>query len=104
MTRPIRAPQVMHQALLLLCILIVIAAVNTSTSPERFLALVLIEFLSMCVLSLTITLSLYFVDETADEQLADATAVRKRTKIERDLYGNELRFTFVRLRVLVLTT
>ncbi|GIL87669.1 hypothetical protein Vretifemale_15684, partial [Volvox reticuliferus] len=64
-----RGLPVQQQALMLLSVLIVIAAINTSSSPERFHELLILEFLSMCVLSLTLTLGLYFVGDR-EEQLS----------------------------------
>ncbi|GLC74739.1 hypothetical protein PLESTF_001550200 [Pleodorina starrii] len=64
-----RALPVLQQALLLLAVLILIAAVNTANSPERFQELLILEFLSMCVLSMTLTLGLYFVGDDLDSQL-----------------------------------
>ncbi|KXZ48022.1 hypothetical protein GPECTOR_31g386 [Gonium pectorale] len=52
---------VSHQILLMLAAFIVLSAVNMACSPVRSRLIVLLDFLSMAVLSLTITLSLYFV-------------------------------------------
>ncbi|GLI63811.1 hypothetical protein VaNZ11_006909 [Volvox africanus] len=68
-----RGLPVLQQALMLLSVLIVIAAINTSSSPERFHELLILEFLSMCVLSLTLTLGLYFVG-TGEDQLSNSAA------------------------------
>ncbi|GLI63825.1 hypothetical protein VaNZ11_006896 [Volvox africanus] len=64
---------VQQQALMLLSMLIVIAAINNSSSPERFHELLVLEFLSMCVLSLTLTLGLFFV-VTGEDQLSNSAA------------------------------
>ncbi len=58
-----RAMPVMHQALLLAAVLLAIACINTVCSPIRVRALVLLEFMSLTVLGLTITLGLYFVGD-----------------------------------------
>ncbi|GIL61375.1 hypothetical protein Vafri_15845 [Volvox africanus] len=68
-----RGLPVQQQALMLLSVLIVIAAINTSSSPERFQELLILEFLSMCVLSLTLTLGLYFVAD-GEEQLTSTAS------------------------------
>ncbi|GIL87680.1 hypothetical protein Vretifemale_15714, partial [Volvox reticuliferus] len=57
----------------LLSVLIVIAAINTSSSPERYQVLLILEFLSMCVLSLTLTLGLFFVG-TGEDQLSSSAS------------------------------
>ncbi|GIL61359.1 hypothetical protein Vafri_15836 [Volvox africanus] len=58
---------------MLLSVLIVIAAINISSSPERFQELLMLEFLSMFVLSLTLTLGLFFVG-TGEDQLSNSAA------------------------------
>ncbi|GLI63810.1 hypothetical protein VaNZ11_006907 [Volvox africanus] len=68
-----RGLPVQQQALMLLSVLIVIAAINTSSSPERFHELLILEFLSMCVLSLTLTLGLYFIADGEDQLSATAS-------------------------------
>jgi hypothetical protein len=66
----------LQQALTLLSVLIIIAAINTSSSPERYQEVMLLEFLSMCILSLTLTLSLYFTGTgNAEEQLSASASV-----------------------------
>ncbi|GLC36497.1 hypothetical protein PLESTB_000154600 [Pleodorina starrii] len=69
-----RALPVLQQALMLLSVLIMIAAINISASPDRFVELMVLEFLSMCVLSLTITLGLYFVGDGLDDAQLSTSA------------------------------
>ncbi|KXZ42543.1 hypothetical protein GPECTOR_137g650 [Gonium pectorale] len=52
---------VSHQILLMLAVFIVLSLINMACAPFRSRLVGLLEFLSMGVLSLTITLSLYFV-------------------------------------------
>ncbi|KXZ45588.1 hypothetical protein GPECTOR_53g81 [Gonium pectorale] len=54
-------PVVSHQILLMLAAFILLSLVNMACAPARSRVIVLLEFLSMGVLSLTVTLSLYFV-------------------------------------------
>ncbi|KXZ45744.1 hypothetical protein GPECTOR_51g730 [Gonium pectorale] len=54
-------PIVSHQILLMLVTFIALSLVNMACSPVRSRLIVLLEFLSMGVLSLTVTLSLFFV-------------------------------------------
>ncbi|KXZ47170.1 hypothetical protein GPECTOR_37g176 [Gonium pectorale] len=54
-------PEVSHQILLMLAAFIAISVVNMTCAPVRNHAIILLEFLSLGVLSLTVTLSLYFV-------------------------------------------
>ncbi|GIL68216.1 hypothetical protein Vafri_21474 [Volvox africanus] len=75
-----RGLPVQQQALMLLSVLIIIAAINTSSSPERFRELLILEFLSMCVLSLTLTLGLFFVG-TGEDQLSSSAATAVGTII-----------------------
>ncbi len=58
-----RALPVLHQALLLLCVLLITAVVNMACAPVRSRLLVVLEFMSFSVLAVTITLGLYFVGE-----------------------------------------
>ncbi len=58
-----RALPVMHQALLLLAVLLAVSFITTACAPVRSRLLVMLEFASFCVLSLTITLGLYFAGE-----------------------------------------
>ncbi|GIL87682.1 hypothetical protein Vretifemale_15724 [Volvox reticuliferus] len=68
---PVPAVQAPVQAaLMLLAMLIVIAAINNSIFPERFHVLAILEFLSVCILGLTVTLGLYFVDIGEDMRLS----------------------------------
>lgn len=60
---------------MLLCVLIVIGTVNTSTAPDRFPTVMILEFLSTCVLSLTLTLALFFVEDTGDGSLSQTASV-----------------------------
>ncbi|KXZ48974.1 hypothetical protein GPECTOR_24g264 [Gonium pectorale] len=57
-----RVLTVSQQALLLLAVLILIAAVNMACAPSDLAEVMLLEFLSCCVLSQTIILGLYSVD------------------------------------------
>ncbi|GIL61536.1 hypothetical protein Vafri_15920 [Volvox africanus] len=75
-----RGLPVQQQALMLLSVLIIIAAINNASSPERFRELLILEFLSMCVLSLTLTLGLFFVG-TGEDQLSSSAATAVGTII-----------------------
>jgi hypothetical protein len=65
-----------EQALLMLAAFICVAMVNRSLAPLRSKPMELLEHLSLGVLALTITLSLYFVDTTLD------TTVQVRDRVE----------------------
>ncbi|KXZ45999.1 hypothetical protein GPECTOR_48g431 [Gonium pectorale] len=52
---------VSHQILVMLAAFIAISALNMTCSPIKYRAITLLEFLSMAVLSLTVSLSLFFV-------------------------------------------
>ncbi|KXZ43722.1 hypothetical protein GPECTOR_82g256 [Gonium pectorale] len=62
---------VSHQILLMLAAFIVLSLINMACAPARSRLIVLLEFLSMGVLSLTVTLSLYFV---VGDELGSASA------------------------------
>lgn len=61
-----RAMPVYQQALLLLAVLLAVALANSTTSPRRFVLLTRSEFGSLGVLSLTITLGLFFAVKAND--------------------------------------
>ncbi|KXZ44498.1 hypothetical protein GPECTOR_66g226 [Gonium pectorale] len=52
---------VTHQILIMLAAFIVISAINISCKPTRLPVITMLEFMSMTVLSLTVSLSLFFV-------------------------------------------
>ncbi|KAG2438668.1 hypothetical protein HXX76_005215 [Chlamydomonas incerta] len=70
-----RALVTSHQALLLLAVFLVIGAVNMTCSAMRSHFLVVLEFLSLSVLSLTVTLGLYFAIEGEAVTASEASAV-----------------------------
>eukprot|EP00198_Chlamydomonas_reinhardtii_P002999 XP_001692335.1 predicted protein [Chlamydomonas reinhardtii] len=57
-----RGLPVLQQALLLLVVFNLIAAINMTAAPVRFRLLLVLEFVSLGVLSTTVTLGLFFVD------------------------------------------
>ncbi|KAG2423881.1 hypothetical protein HXX76_014935 [Chlamydomonas incerta] len=57
---------VSHQVLLMLATFICLGVVNMTCAPVTSHAITLLEFVSLAVLSLTLTLSLYFVVDTSD--------------------------------------
>ncbi|KXZ47171.1 hypothetical protein GPECTOR_37g177 [Gonium pectorale] len=63
---------VTHQILIMLATFIMISAVNIVCSPNKLKVVTMLEFMSMTVLSLTLSLSLYFV---VDEGLSAADEV-----------------------------
>ncbi|PNH03976.1 hypothetical protein TSOC_009905 [Tetrabaena socialis] len=69
-----RTVVVLKQAMLLLIVLITNAAITMACSPLRFPLIMMLEFLSSAVLSLTVTLSLTFL-EGSSSSLPSSTAV-----------------------------
>ncbi len=69
-----RALPVLLQALLLLAVLLAVSFMTTACAPVRSRSLVMLEFASFCVLSLTITLGLSF---TAEEAISPVAGVRR---------------------------
>lgn len=62
-----------------MCLQVVIVAtsvLNVWMQPERFLLLVLLQFLSQGVLTLTIALGLYTLSTSADEDLGPVSTAR----------------------------
>ncbi len=72
-----RALPVQHQALLLLCVLLITAVVNMACAPVRSRLLVVLEFMSFSVLAVTITLGLYFVGEEPVGAVPAVSACRR---------------------------
>ncbi|KXZ43731.1 hypothetical protein GPECTOR_82g265 [Gonium pectorale] len=69
-------PVVSHQVLLMLCTFIIVSTANMACSPVKSRLISLLEFLSLCVLSLTLTLSLFFVvDKELDLGVATLVGV-----------------------------
>ncbi len=68
-----RALPVLLQALLLLAVLLAVSFMTTACAPVRSRSLVMLEFASFCVLSLTITLGLLFA---AEEPISPVAGVR----------------------------
>ncbi len=66
-----RTLPVMHQALLLAAVLLTMAVVNNTCSPNRLRVLALLEFVALGVLGLTVTLGL--AGKAAEEPYAAAT-------------------------------
>ncbi|KAG2431787.1 hypothetical protein HXX76_009283 [Chlamydomonas incerta] len=57
-----RAMSTLHQSLALLAVLILNSGITMACSPVQHRLVMVCEFISFCVLSLTVTLSLYFLD------------------------------------------
>ncbi|KXZ47948.1 hypothetical protein GPECTOR_31g310 [Gonium pectorale] len=68
-------PVVAHQVLLMLAAFIALSLINMACAPARSRTIVLLEFLSMGVLSLTVTLTLYFVAGDLEPGAADAVGL-----------------------------
>ncbi|KXZ43646.1 hypothetical protein GPECTOR_84g322 [Gonium pectorale] len=65
---------VTHQILVMLAAFIVISAINIACKPNRLTIITMLEFMSMTILSLTVSLSLFFV---VDDGLSAADKVEK---------------------------
>ncbi|KXZ42661.1 hypothetical protein GPECTOR_126g517 [Gonium pectorale] len=63
---------VTHQILVMLAAFIVISAINITCRPNRLRVITMLEFMSMTILSLTVSLSLFFV---VDQGLSAADEV-----------------------------
>eukprot|EP00198_Chlamydomonas_reinhardtii_P007940 XP_001697277.1 polymorphic outer membrane protein [Chlamydomonas reinhardtii] len=70
-----RAMSTLHQSLALLAVLIVNSGITMACSPVRHRLVMVCEFISFCVLSLTVTLSLYFLDSPPELSASSANAV-----------------------------
>ena len=73
-TPPRFALQTLHQSLALLAVLIVNSGITMACSPVRHRLVMVCEFISFCVLSLTVTLSLYFLDSPPELSASSAVS------------------------------
>ncbi|KXZ42662.1 hypothetical protein GPECTOR_126g518 [Gonium pectorale] len=93
---------VTHQILVMLAAFVVVSAINITSKPNRLWVITMLEFMSMTVLSLTVSLSLFFVVDQglsgADERSVGALILVINVALLVIFLGVLLRGTWGKLR------